>query len=35
MIAWFDKMDKKGPTVKVGDLVNVNMRTMHRTVLVK
>jgi hypothetical protein len=24
-------MDKKGPTVKVGDLVNVNMRTMHRT----
>ena len=31
MIAWFDKMGKKGPTVKVGDLVNVNMRTMHRT----
>jgi hypothetical protein len=31
MIAWFDKMDKKGPTVKVGDLVNVNMRTMRRT----
>ena len=31
MIAWFNKMDKKGPTVKVGDLVNVNMRTMRRT----
>ena len=31
MIAWFAKMDKKGPTVKVGDLVNVNMRTMRRT----
>jgi hypothetical protein len=25
--AWFDKMDKKGPTVKVGDLVKVNMRS--------
>lgn len=31
MIAWFKKMDKKGPTVKIGDLVNVNMRSMNRT----
>jgi len=27
MTTWFDKMDKKGPTVKIGDLVKVNMRS--------
>ena len=27
---WFDKMDKKGPTVKVGDLVSVSMKTIGK-----
>ena len=27
MTAWFDKMEKNGPTVKVGDLVKVSMRS--------
>ena len=27
---WFDTMDKKGPTVKVGDLVSVSMKTIGK-----
>ena len=30
LITWFDKMDKKGPTVKVGDLVSVSMKTIGK-----
>ncbi len=30
MKAWFDKMSKKGPTVKVGDLVSVNMKSIGK-----